>query len=67
MGNPRTTLSCINCEKSQAETPLLRFTFQGDDLYICSSCLPILIHKPDRLADRLAGAERIEASQHSHH
>jgi hypothetical protein len=59
-------LSCIHCEKSEEEAPILRLRFAGEDSAICSSCLPILIHKPDRLIGRLKGAERISPSSHSH-
>lgn len=59
-------LSCVNCERSEAEAPILRLRFAGEDSAICSSCLPILIHKPDRLIGRLKGAERIAPSSHSH-
>jgi hypothetical protein len=59
-------LTCVSCEKSEAEAPILRLRFAGEDAAICSSCLPILIHKPDRLTGRLKGAERISPSSHAH-
>lgn len=58
--------TCVNCDKNENEAPILRLRFSGEDAAICSSCLPILIHKPDRLIGRLKGAERISPSSHSH-
>ena len=61
-----TVPSCIHCEKSEDEAPILRLSFMGEEAAICSSCLPVLIHRPDRLAGRLKGAETIEPSSHQH-
>jgi len=57
---------CISCEKSEAEAPILRLRFKGEDAAICSSCLPVLIHRPEKLAGRLSDAEKIEPSSHKH-
>ncbi|MBL8095349.1 MAG: hypothetical protein JNL73_14360 [Anaerolineales bacterium] len=51
------TPECLVCERSSDLIPLLAFQFQGKDLWICPEHLPILIHQPARLADKLAGAE----------
>ena len=48
---PKST--CLNCGSSDQESLLLTIKFQGRELYICPQCLPILIHKPYQLADKL--------------
>ena len=57
---------CISCEKNEAEAPIFRMRFKGEEAAICSSCLPVLIHRPESLAGRLSGAEKIEPSSHKH-
>ena len=57
---------CINCERSEDEAPILSVKFKGQDVGICSSCLPILIHKPQQLAGKLEGAGEIQPTPHSH-
>jgi hypothetical protein len=48
-------LTCLNCGTSEQERPLLILKFQEKELHICPQCLPILIHKPYGLADKLPG------------
>ena len=48
---------CLNCGRSAEETPLLSLTFRDEELHICPQCLPILIHHPEQLKDRLPGLE----------
>ena len=55
---------CINCGKSTEEMPLLEFSFNFIKYYICSGCLPILLHSPGKLADKLPGAENIQPAKH---
>jgi hypothetical protein len=45
---------CLNCERSSDQVPLLRLKFAGSENWICPQCLPILIHKPEKIAT-LAG------------
>lgn len=58
--------TCLVCEQNSAQVPLLAVQYQGQDFYICPQHLPILIHKPAQLADRLPGAEKLAASGHDH-
>jgi hypothetical protein len=58
--------SCMNCGRGQMEVPLLEVTFRDGDWWICSQCFPILIHKPEQLAGKLAGAESLSPSEHDH-
>ena len=45
--------SCLNCGSSEQERPLIAIKFQQAEFYICPQCLPILIHKPYQLAEKL--------------
>jgi hypothetical protein len=51
---------CLNCNRSENETPLINLTFHGKTWFICPQCLPALIHKPHTLAGKLEGVESIE-------
>jgi len=55
---------CINCARTDAQAPILRLRFQGADVSLCSSCLPVLLHRPDKLVGRLKGAESIQPASH---
>ncbi|HSB02036.1 MAG TPA: hypothetical protein VLE49_15410 [Anaerolineales bacterium] len=48
-------LTCLNCGTSEQDRPLLALKFQGKEFSICPQCLPILIHKPYELADKISG------------
>ena len=58
------TLHCLNCERDETIIPLVSLRYAGEQAWICSQCLPILIHDPQRLVGRLAGAEHIEPAEH---
>ncbi len=49
------TLTCLNCGASEMDRPLISLKFQQKELHICPQCLPILIHKPYQLAEKLPG------------
>ena len=67
MGNIKSDLRCLNCERSELETPLLHLHYKGDELWICSQCLPTLIHAPQKLVGKIENAEQIKpAAQHKH-
>ncbi len=53
---------CLVCERSSAEVPLIALRYRGEALWICPQHLPILIHKPAQLADKLPGAENFPKS-----
>ncbi|NWG07614.1 MAG: hypothetical protein HXY35_13110 [Chloroflexi bacterium] len=50
-----TESTCLNCDTSEQERPLITLKFQKTELYICPQCLPVLIHKPYQLAEKLPG------------
>ncbi len=57
------TARCLVCEQTSQDVPLLKFEFQGAELSICPQHLPILIHRPTQLADKLPGAENLPGAQ----
>ena len=59
--------TCLNCEASQSDKPLLTMKYQDEEIYICPQCLPILIHKPANLVGKLPGAEEFGAPAEHHH
>jgi len=56
--------TCIVCEHSSDEIPLLAIESQGQQYWICPSHLPILIHEPAQLSGKLPGAEKLSGHQH---
>ncbi len=60
------THQCLNCSRTENEIPLVSLRYTGQAAWICSQCLPMLIHHPEQLAGRLAGAERLTGAPHDH-
>ena len=66
MASP-TEIRCVSCERPEADTPLLALRYAGHSLWICSQCLPTLIHAPQKLAGKLVNADQIRpAPRHGH-
>ena len=57
--------TCLNCERTEQETPLLMLSFKGEAKFICAQCLPTLIHKPHLLVEKLPGMQ-ITPAKHEH-
>ena len=51
---------CFNCERSEAEVPITSWRYQGSNIWVCSQCLPLLIHKLDQVVDALREAREQE-------
>ena len=60
---PSESAHCIVCEQDSQVVPLMPFEYQGKTYWICPQHLPILIHKPAKLADKLPGLEHISAPE----
>jgi hypothetical protein len=58
--------TCLNCGKTEQEIPLIKIRYQAADIFICPQCLPILIHKPANLAEKLPGLENVQPTQNDH-
>jgi hypothetical protein len=50
---------CLSCNRSENEIPLITLTYSSRPAFICSFCLPLLIHHPEQLIGKLKGAEKI--------
>lgn len=61
-GNPY----CLYCERDSNEVPLVNLQYRGEELWICPEHLPILIHKPGQLADKLPGLMDMSQEGQSH-
>ena len=55
---------CLVCERDANTVPLLVIWHQGKNHWICPEHLPLLIHKPQTLADRLPGASELGPHEH---
>ncbi len=62
--SPNRPGECVVCGRTAQATPLIRLDYRGQVFWICPQDLPILIHDPARLADRLPGADTLRPSDH---
>jgi hypothetical protein len=67
MDSSKSELRCLNCGQSEQETPLIPFRYNGNQQWICSQCLPTLIHAPQKLTGKLENAEHIKPAAHHKH
>jgi len=58
--------TCLNCQKSEQEIPLVTLQYQGQEVYLCSQCFPTLIHSPSKLAGKIEGADKLPPADHDH-
>ena len=58
---------CLYCERDSNQVPLIALDFQGQNLWICAQHLPILIHSPAKLADKLPGLAQVTPAKEHHH
>jgi hypothetical protein len=56
--------TCLNCNRTDQQIVLLTLTYKDETNYICPQCLPILIHKPQALADKLPGLDIRPPAEH---
>jgi len=57
-----TTYQCLNCKQPETAVPLVALRYNGQANWICSQCMPILIHKPEQLLAKLAHAETMKTA-----
>ena len=60
MAKEKSELHCLNCGKSENEAPLLHLNYIKEELWICTKCLPTLVHMPQKLTGKIKNAEQIE-------
>ena len=51
---------CFNCRRSEAEIPISNWRYQDGSVWVCSQCLPLLIHKLEQVIDGLQPAQEQE-------
>ena len=54
---PEDQPACVYCRRTADEVPLIILRYREAETWICPQHLPILIHKPAKLADKLPGVE----------
>jgi hypothetical protein len=57
---------CLVCDNSSREIPLIALEYHDQFFYICPQHLPILIHHPEQLTDKLPGAEKLIGHEDKH-
>ena len=55
---------CLNCNATENDIPLINLNYSGKLAFICSRCLPLLIHQPEKLVGKLDRAEDIPSAKH---
>jgi hypothetical protein len=65
MNEKNTLKNCLSCNRSENEIPLVTLTYNSKPAFICSRCLPLLIHHPEQLIGKLKGAENIPPAEHN--
>jgi len=43
---------CVSCEREENIVPLVSIRFSEKPSWICTQCLPTLIHNPDKLISK---------------
>ncbi len=59
MSETQTPHICLNCDRTEMEIPLVALRYAGNRAWICSQCLPLLIHRPHQLSGKLNNADKI--------
>lgn len=65
MVETQTLCQCLNCNRPESVIPLVSLRYAGHQVWICSQCLPTLIHQPNHLIGKLVGAEQIAPAPHT--
>lgn len=56
---------CLSCNRSENESPLVTLTYSRKQMFICTICLPILIHHPETLIGKIEETENILPAEHN--
>jgi len=60
------THQCLSCNRPETAVPLIALRYNGQEAWICSQCMPVLIHHPERLMNQLGATEPIPSAPHEH-
>jgi hypothetical protein len=58
---------CLYCERDSNQVPLIAMKYGEQALWICPQHLPILIHHPEQLRDKLPEATFFNSPEANHH
>ncbi len=47
---------CLNCGRTEAQTPLVTWRYQGHKLQICPQCMPVFIHETEKVLAKWRGS-----------
>ena len=64
---PTSRDNCLSCGRSSDEVALLPLEYKSQQLKVCPQCLPVLIHQPARLEEKLPGASGFPRPGGEHH
>lgn len=56
--------TCIHCGRNDEQVPLLIFSYKGAEHRICTEHLPVLIHEPVKLMDKLPDMDKLNPIDH---
>lgn len=59
MAQETKSVQCLNCGTPETKAPLVTLRSNNTQVFICTQCLPTLIHNPAQLAGKVAGAENL--------
>ena len=66
MSQNDTLQHCLNCNRTENQMPLVTLRYQGQPAFVCSQCMPVLIHQPEKLVGKLSGAEKLSGAPGHH-
>ena len=49
---------CLNCSRPETVIPLVSLQYAGNQTWICTQCLPTLIHQPEQIVGKLTKREQ---------
>ncbi len=52
----KTIRNCILCQRSDCDVPVVLWSYRENQFFVCSMCLPTLIHELEEVVIRLATA-----------
>ncbi len=56
---------CFNCQRSEDEIPVISWKYQGQALWVCSECMPSIIHKWPQVVARMEQQKEELSHQHN--
>lgn len=58
--------TCLNCNRSEKESPLVTLQYKGTQVYICTQCFPTLLHSPEKLSENWREFEKVQQADDIH-